>query len=123
MLPIELGWQFKWQRMSAVWSENTRDFRAAWFYSKTRIDLLSLQVRGGSLSKALEQEAGEESKPTYIVTKDRKLKSIHGGWHGVRVTLFSQLLFRFCSISCELVGVCDESQAFCSAQCPNKHIN
>lgn len=91
-----------------VCGKNTRDFRAAWFYSKTGTDLFSLQLRGTSLSRAFKQEAGEESKPTSLsVTKERKLMSILGGRHGVRFILFSEQLFRFCSLSCKLVGCCD----------------
>lgn len=92
----------------AVWGENTSNFRTAWFYSKRRTDLLSLQVRGGSLSRALEQEAGRKvSLHTWSVTKDGKLMSIREERHGVTFTLFSKLQFRFCSLSCKLVGCCD----------------
>lgn len=43
---------------------------------------------------------------TLSLTKERKLMSIHESRHGVRFTLVSKCLFRFCSVLSNKLMVC-----------------
>lgn len=107
VLPVEVGWQFRWQKRQFGVKILAISEQPGFTVREEQI-CFPCKWEVGPFPELWNKRQGRKvSLHTWSVSKDGKLMSIHEERHGVTFTLFPKLLFRFCSLSRKLVGCCD----------------